>query len=213
MAITRKKFMEIKKALDKSNKFVMNLYRKNGDESILELLYLDSEDPQEVADKFDIPLELAERVVEKDKAAKENPQEANASKKIAGGISAFLGKTEKSELYNKAFEHVASSGNEDPEALADVLGITVEQAESLIEEMYLRGDIASEDEDADGKDESDNSDDDDSDDDSDSKSSDFPEKLSEALCFVGDVIQDASDKICDVIDESLEKFQKHDFDF
>ncbi|MCR5622932.1 MAG: hypothetical protein K6G18_13920 [Treponema sp.] len=211
MAIMKKKLMEIKKALDKSNKFVMNLYRKNGDESILELLYLDSEDPQEVADKFDIPLELAERVVEKDKAAKENPREANASEKIADGISAFLGKTEKSELYNKAFEHVASSGNENPEALADVLGITVEQAESLIEEMYLRGDIASED--ADGKDESDNSDDDDNGDDSDSNSSDFPEKLSEALCFVGDVIQDASDKICDVIDESLEKFQEHEFDF
>ena len=98
--------------------------------------------------------------------------------------------------------------------MAEALEITVEQATSLIEEMRLHGDIASED---DGEEESedDESEDfyDDSDDDFDADLSDFPEKVIEALAFVGDVIQDTSEKICDVLDESVEKFQEHDFDF
>ena len=111
------------------------------------MLYLDSENPQEVADEFDIPLEIAEKLVERDKAIKENPLEAmtETSGKLFAGISAILGKPEKSELYDKAFEFVASSGNEEPAALAEALEISVEQASLLIEEMRLHGDIASED--------------------------------------------------------------------
>ena len=219
MAISEKKLKEIRKGFDKSNRLVMNLYRKNGDTSLLEMLYLNSEDAQEVADEFDIPLDIAEKLVERDKAIKENPLDAmtETSGKLFAGISAILGKPEKSELYDKAFEFVASSGNEEPEALAEALEITVEQATSLIEEMRLYGDIASKD---DGEEESektanDESEDfdDDSYDDFDADLSDFPEKVIEALAFVGDVIQDTSEKICDVLDESVEKFQEHDFDF
>ena len=215
MAISEKKIKEIRKGFDKSNRLVMNLYRRNGDASLLEMLYLDSENPQEVADEFDIPLEIAEKLVERDKAIKENPLEAmsETSGKLFAGISAILGEPEKSELYDKAFEFVASSGNEEPEALAEALEITVEQAEA----MRLHGDIASED---DGEEESeevanDESEDfdDDSDDDSDPDLSDFPEKVIEALAFVGDVIQDTSEKICDALDESVERIQEHDFDF
>ena len=219
MAISEKKLKEIRKGFDKSNRLVMNLYRKNGDTSLLEMLYLNSEDAQEVADEFDIPLDIAEKLVERDKAIKKNPLEAmsETSGKLFAGISAILGKPEKSELYDKAFEFVASSGNEEPAALAEALEITVEQATSLIEEMRLHGDIASDDDGEEASEETanDESEDfnDDSDDDFDADLSDFPEKVIEALAFVGDVIQDTSEKICDVLDESVEKFQEHDFDF
>lgn len=219
MAISEKKLKEIRKGFDKSNRLVMNLYRRNGDTSLLEMLYLNSEDAQEVADEFDIPLDIAEKLVERDKAIKENPLEAmsETSGKLFAGISAILGKPEKSELYDKAFEFVASSGNEEPAALAEALEITVEQAEALIEEMRLHGDIASDDDGEEASEETANDEsedfDDDSDDDFDADLSDFPEKVIEALAFVGDVIQDTSEKICDVLDESVEKFQEHDFDF
>lgn len=219
MAISEKKLKEIRKGFDKSNRLVMNLYRRNGDTSLLEMLYLNSEDAQEVADEFDIPLDIAEKLVDRDKAIKENPLEAmsKTSGKLFAGISAILGKPEKSELYDKAFEFVASSGNEEPEALAEALEITVEQAEALIEEMRLHGDIASEDDGEEASEETANDEsedfDDDSDDDFDADLSDFPEKVIEALAFVGDVIQDTSEKICDVLDECVEKFQEHDFDF
>lgn len=219
MAISEKKLKEIRKGFDKSNRLVMNLYRKNGDTSLLEMLYLNSEDAQEVADEFDIPLDIAEKLVERDKAIKENPLEAmtETSGKLFAGISAILGKSEKSELYDKAFEFVASSGNEEPAALAEALEITVEQATSLIEEMRLHGDIASEDDGEEDSEETANDEsedfDDASDDDFDADLSDFPEKVIEALAFVGDVIQATSEKICDVLDESVEKFQEHNFDF
>ena len=207
MAISEKKLKEIRKGFDKSNRLVMNLYRRNGDASVLEMLYLDSEDAQEVADEFDIPLDIAEKLVERDKAIKENPLEAmsETSGKLFAGLSAILGKREKSELYDKAFEVVASSGNEEPKSLAEALGITVDQAALLIEEMRLHGDIASED---DGEEEA-------SEEDLDGESdlSDFPEKVIEALSFVGDMIQDTSEKICDALDESVERIQEHDFDF
>ena len=219
MAISEKKLKEIRKGFDKSNRLVMNLYRRNGDTSLLEMLYLDSENPQEVADEFDIPLEIAEKLVERDNAIKENPLEAmsETSGKLFAGISTILGKTGKSELYDKAFEFVASSGNEEPAALAEALEITVEQATSLIEEMRLHGDIASDDDGEEASEETanDESEDfnDDSDDDFDADLSDFPEKVIEALAFVGDVIQDTSEKICDALDESVERIQEHDFDF
>ena len=118
---------------------------------------------------------------------------------------------------DKAFEFVASSGNEEPEDLAAALERIDEQATSLIEEMRLHGDIASED---DGEEESEETSNDesedfdaDSDDDFDADLSDFPEKVIEALAFVGDVIQDTSEKICDALDESVERIQEHDFDF
>lgn len=41
--------------------------------------------------------------------------------------------------------------------------------------------------------------------------SSFPEKVIEALCFFGDVIQDTSEKICDALDESIERVNNFDF--
>lgn len=185
-------------------------------------MQLASDDPQEVAAAFELPLTLAEKLVEKNKAAKANPLEAihNAAKTLEGGILAnLLGKAtdaEKPALYDKAFEFVAASGNEAPEALAEKLGISTAQAAVLIEEMRLRGDIASEDDsnetdtnDADCED----ADDEFEEDDDDADLSDLPEKVIEAVCFVGDVIQDTSEKICDALDETVERIQSHDFKF
>ena len=40
----------------------------------------------------------------------------------------------------------------------------------------------------------------------------IPEKIIEGLCFIGDVIQDTSEKICDVLDDSFDRVIEHDFD-
>ena len=145
MAISEKKLKEIQKRLDKSNEHVIKLYKQSGDEALLEMLYLNSEEPQKVAEEFEIPLEVAERLVEKDKAIKEEARE--------------------------------SLLNSDDESEAE------EDSEDEFEDS------------------------------SDSDLSDFPEKIIEAVCFIGEVIQDASEKICDVLDESVERIQEHDFDF
>ena len=209
MSISEKKLKEIRKGLEKSNRLTMNLYRKNGDASLLEMLYLDSDNPQEVAEKFEIPLEVAEKLVDRDKANKEKSPE-----EVAAEVSkAFnnLWKPQKSKLYDKAFEFVASSGNEKPQALAEALEITVEQAEALIEEMRLHGDIASED---DGEETDETADEDDDDDDANSNifTPAFPERVIEALCDIGDAVQDVSDKICNALDDAVEKIQEWEFD-
>ena len=152
MAISEKKLKEIQKRLDKSNEHVIKLYKQSGDEALLEMLYLNSEEPQEVAEEFEIPLEVAERLVEKDKAIKEEARE--------------------------------SLLNSDDESEAE------EESEDEIDD--------------DSEDEFEDS--------SDSDLSDFPEKVIEAVCFIGEVIQDASEKICDVLDESVERIKEFDFD-
>lgn len=212
MAITEKTIEEIRKDFDKHNEQVLKIYRRNGDKSLLELLYLNSDNPEEVAEEFGISLEDAASLVEKDKAAKADPigTMQEASRKASAAIANLLGKSEEHELYTKAFEYVASTGCEDPSVIADEFGISEEQAEELLQQMRENGDIACEDE-------NEESDYEDSDEDSDS---DFdlvdlfknPEKIIEGLCFIGDVIQDTSEKICDALDESAERVMEHDFD-
>lgn len=234
MAITEKTIEEIRKDFDKHNEQVLKIYRRNGDKSLLELLYLNSDNPEEVAEEFEISIEDATALVEKDKAAKADPigTMQEASRKASAAIANLLGKSKEHELYSKAFEYVASTGCEEPSILAAEFGISEEQATELISQMRENGDIASEDEsegsanvnESDDTDENesdeieeDESDYEDSDDDSDN---DFnlvdlfrnPEKIIEGLCFIGDVIQDTSEKICDALDESAERVMEHDFD-
>ena len=52
MAITEKTIEEIRKDFDKHNEQVLKIYRRNGDKSLLELLYLNSDNPEEVAEEF-----------------------------------------------------------------------------------------------------------------------------------------------------------------
>ena len=226
MAITEKTIRQIRKDFDRHNEQVLKIYRRNGDKSLLELLYLNSDKPEEVAEEFGISLEAATELVEKDKAAKADPVGTmqEASKKASAAIANLLGKSKEHELYTKAFEYVASTGCEEPSVLAAEFGNTEEEAEELIQQMRENGDIASEDEYEESADENEyadteetESDDEGSDDDSDI---DFdlvdlfknPEKIIEGLCFLGDVIQDTSDKICDALDESAERVMEHDFD-
>ena len=226
MAITEKTLRQIRKDFDKHNEQVLKIYRRNGDKALLELLYLNSDKPEEVSEKFGISLEDARELVEKDKAAKANPigTMQEASRKTSAAIANLLGRTEEHELYTKAFEYVASTGCEEPAVLAAEFGLSEEQAAELLEQMRENGDIACEDESEKSaeENESDNTEetesyDEGSDDDSDI---DFdlvelfknPEKIIEGLCFLGDVIQDTSDKICDVLDESVERVMEHDFD-
>lgn len=221
MAITEKTLRQIRKDFDKHNEQVLKIYRRNGDKTLLELLYLNSDNPEEVAQEFGISLEDACALVEKDKAAKADPigTMQKASRKASAAIANLLGKSEEHELYTKAFEYVASTGCEDPASLAAELGISEETAMDLLELMRKKGDIASEDE-AEDFDE-DESDYEESDEDYDDDSADNfdladlfknPEKIIEGLCFLGEVIQDTSDKICDALDESVERVMEHDFD-
>ena len=211
MAITEKTLRQIRKDFD------------NGDKALLELLYLNSDNPEEVAEEFGISLEDACALVEKDKAAKADPigTMQEASRKASAAIANLLGKSEEHELYNKAFEYVASTGCEDPTSLAAELGISEEEAEELLQQMRENGDIASEDEYEESADENESADTEEDESDSDEDSDrDFnlvdlfknPEKIIEGLCFLGDVIQDTSEKICDALDESVERVMEHDFD-
>ena len=84
MAINEKTLKKIRKDFDKHNERVLKIYRRNGDKSLLELLYLNSDNPEEVAEEFGISIEDATDLIEKDKAAKADPigtMEA-ASKKL-----------------------------------------------------------------------------------------------------------------------------------
>ena len=221
MAITEKTLRQIRKDFDKHNEQVLKIYRRNGDKALLELLYLNSDNPEEIAQEFGISLEDACALVEKDKAAKADPigTMQEASRKASAAIANLLGKSEEHELYTKAFEYVASTGCEDPASLAAELEISEETAMDLLELMREKGDITSEDEAEDSDD--DESDFEESDEDSEDDSDDDfdlvdlfknPEKIIEGLCFLGDVIQDTSDKICDALDESVERVMEHDFD-
>ena len=223
MAITEKTLRQIRKDFDKHNEQVLKIYRRNGDKALLELLYLNSDNPEEVAQEFGISLEDARALVEKDKAAKADPigTMQEASRKASAAIANLLGKSEEHELYTKAFEYVASTGCEDPASLAAELGISEETAMDLLELMREKGDIACGDEDEADDSDDDESDYEESDEDSDDVSDDDldladlfknPEKIIEGLCFLGDVIQDTSDKICDALDESVERVMEHDFD-
>lgn len=222
MAITEKTIEEIRKDFDKHNEQVLKIYRRNGDKSLLELLYLNSDNPEEIAEEFEISIEDATALVEKDKAAKADPigTMQEASRKASAAIANLLGKSKEHELYNKAFEYVASTGCEESSVLAAEFRISEEEAEELLQQMRENGDIASEDEYEESADENESADTEEDESDSDEDSdSDFdlvdlfknPEKIIEGLCFLGDVIQDTSEKICDALDESAEHIMEHDF--
>lgn len=217
MAITEKTIEEIRKDFDKHNEQVLKIYRRNGDKSLLELLYLNSDNPEEVAEEFEISIEDATALVEKDKAAKADPigTMQEASRKASAAIANLLGKSKEHELYNKAFEYVASTGCEESSVLAAEFRISEEEAEELLLQMRENGDIASEDEYEESADTEEDESDSDEDSDSDFDLVDLfknPEKIIEGLCFIGDVIQDTSEKICDALDESAERVMEHDFD-
>lgn len=217
MAITEKTIEEIRKDFNKHNEQVLKIYRRNGDKSLLELLYLNSDNPEEVAEEFEISIEDATALVEKDKAAKADPigTMQEASRKASAAIANLLGKSKEHELYTKAFEYVASTGCEESSVLAAEFRISEEEAEELLQQMRENGDISSEDEYEESADTEEDESDSDEDSDSDFDLVDLfknPEKIIEGLCFLGDVIQDTSEKICDVLDESAERVMEHDFD-
>ena len=177
MGISEKTIEKIKKDFVKHNERVLKIYRRNGDKSLLELLYLNSDNPEEVAEEFGISIEDATELVEKDKAAKADPigTMEEASKKAASAIGNILGR-----------KNEESDNAEDTD-------------DELEDEEY--------------NEDSEDDFDDDSDDDFDL--ADLfrnPEKIIEGLCFLGEVIQDTSEKICDALDESVDRIMEHDFD-
>lgn len=168
MAITEKTIREIRKDFSKHNEQVLKIYKRNRDKSLLELLYLNSDNPEEVAEEFGISLEDAVELVEKDKAAKADPAGTieEASKKASVAIASLLGKSDDDEESNETEEEESDYDDSDDDSedfdFADLL--------------------------------------------------EKPEKIIEGLCFLGEVIQDTSEKICDVLDESVERVMEHNFD-
>lgn len=195
MAMTEETIEKIRKDFDKHNEQVLKIYRRNGDKALLELLYLSSDDPEDVAKDFGISLEDAANLVEKDKASKADPIGTieNASNALSVGLAAILGKSKK-------------------------------PAEELLQHPQENNDITNENDykesadenESDDTEENESSDDDSADDtDDDIDLVDLlknPEKIIEGLSFLGEVIQDTSEKICDVLDESVERVMEHDFD-
>ena len=57
MAITEKTLRQTRKDFDKHNEQVLKIYRRNGDKALLELLYLNSDKPEEVAEKVEEKVE------------------------------------------------------------------------------------------------------------------------------------------------------------
>lgn len=218
MAISEKKLCELQKRFEKQNQMILNLYKKNGDTSLLEMLYLNSSDPVEVAEQFGISEEIAAKLIEKDQAIKTDSVGSmnSMTHNINKAWSKMLGKEEEYELYTKAFEIVASTGDENPANLAEKLGISEEAAEGLIQKMREKGDIGCDDEYEDLEESDENEDEtDDSNDDRFHIDGDLfksPEKIIEGLGFLGEVIQEVSEKICDVLDESVERVMDYDFD-
>lgn len=120
-------------------------------------------------------------------------------------------------LYEKAFEFVASSGNEDPAALAAEMNIGTEEAERFIHRMREQGDIASDDTATDTGTSEDTAYEDAASQDTESSDAhsfgcEIPiHVIEDALSFIGDVVAETGEKICDVLDESLEKVLSYDF--
>lgn len=202
MAITEKTMKEIQKGFEKHNEKVMNLYKKNGDKNILELLYLDSDDPDKIAENFGISREDAATLVEKDKSSKNESDDA----------------TEKASKYyydamKKIFQLTSIPMTESSQKMFDAMfGMFKDSEEKNDEEKDEKSDDEIEDE-------TDDEEDDDSDDDEDSEEPfDFgdlfniPEKIIEGLDFLGDLVEETSEKICDVLDEATDTLMEHDFD-
>lgn len=153
MALSEKELEKIKNRFEKQNKLILKLYRKSGNKSILELLYLKSDDIEQVSKDFGISTEDAAELIRKNKQFSEKKSTEN-----------FAGDYEMPVSDNSDFLDASDKGdsknNEDFDCLKN----------------------------------------------------DFPEKIIEALCFLGDVIQDTSEKICDALDESIERVNNFDFD-
>ena len=175
MAITEKTIEKIRKDFDKHNEQVLKIYRRNGDKALLELLYLNSDNPEEVAEEFGISIEDAAVLVEKDKAAKADPAGTieEASRKASTAIKNILGRSEEEE--DPADEDESDESEEDESDYEDFNDDTDEDFD--LTDLFKN-----------------------------------PEKIIEGLCFLGEVIQDTSEKICEVLDESAERVMEHDFD-
>lgn len=192
---------ELAKIIARHNKGAEKLYEITGDKTVLESYHTDIRDPKIIAQKFGINEEDALGLIKKWEA------QSIGSKDECG----------EEELYTKAFEFVAESGNEYVEDLSKRLQISEEKASALIREMRKRGDIASsESDELDDEDDFDDTVTDEYTDDDDTEDFDdvyvHPTQIiQDALSFIGDVVSDTSEKICDALDESLEKVLNHDF--
>lgn len=218
MAISEKEFRKLEKRFEKQNERILNLYRHSGDKTLLDMLYFKTENAEELADQFEISVEDAAELIRKEKETKQKVQEdpvgaiEEATEKlnhVGDWISNLTEKSKEQGLYNSGFEFVASTGNEEPSALAEYLQISVEEATKLIQKMRDCGDIGTEDEETSSESEEESFED------TCDETHIFHDpmcSIQEALCFIGDIVSDTSEKICEALDEVVERVWEHDFD-
>lgn len=153
MGINKKTLEKIKRRYEKQNKILIDRYKQSGNKTLLEVVFTDSQNAEEISNEFGISLEDAELIIESNEKLRED-----------------------AEAQMEAMKNQNESETEEDETDED-------------EEF--------------------------SEDDSESDSEDFIDvsgKIIEALCFFGDVVQDASEKICDILDMSVNRINKFDFD-
>lgn len=179
MALSEKALKDIQRSMDKQNALVLKLYRQSGDKDLLSMLYINTDNADELAEEFGISVEDAMEIIEKDKKVKEDP------------IGTLEAATEKLNNLGSYFKNLYRAAHDE--------GDTPETDESLANEEADSG-------------EDDNSDYEDDDCDESRIFHDPLCAIQEALCFIGDVVSDTAEKICDALDESVERIMDHDFD-
>ena len=122
MAISEKELEEIKNDFDKTNKKICELYKKSGNEEILEMLYLGTHDPKSVAarsiaESFGLPLEVAEKTLERLNKTKVGKIEISDD----GHSITF-------DTIENALDGVADAIQEDSEKICDA----IDEAENII---------------------------------------------------------------------------------
>lgn len=163
MGINKKTLEKIKRRYEKQNKILIDRYKQSGNTTLLEVVFTDSQNAEEISNEFGISLEDAWLIIESNEKLR---KDAEAQK-------------ESMKKQNESETDSPDSKNDDEETE------TADEDEEFAE------------------------------DDSETDSNDFISvsgKIIEALCFFGDVVQDASEKICDILDMSVDRINKFDFD-
>ncbi len=154
MGINEKTLRKIKRRYEKQNKILINRYKKSGNKTLLETVFTDIQNAEELSNEFGISLEDAELIIETNEKRRKD-----AEAQIEAMKNQSESETEEDETADEDEEFSEDDSESDSEDFIDVSG-----------------------------------------------------KVIEALCFFGDVVQDASEKICDILDMSVERINKFDFD-
>lgn len=153
MRINEKTLEKIKRRYEKQNKILIDRYKQSGNKTLLEVVFTDSQNAEEISNEFGISLEDAELIIESNEKLRKDAEAQMEAMKNQNESETEEDETDEDEEFSE------DESESDSEDFIDVSG-----------------------------------------------------KIIEALCFFGDVVQDASEKICDILDMSVDRINKFDFD-